>query len=284
MPELPEVETIRLGLQKQILGLQIKDIEVLATKTFPNDPKPLIGQTITGVWRRAKVLGIDLTGNLTLIFHLKMTGQVIYDDGQRRLSGGHPTADMRDEMPNKSTRVIFSLTDGSHIYFNDQRKFGWVKVIATDQIDQHDFLKGLGPEPLDKKFTVEVLKERVSKRKSMPIKVAIMEQQLIAGVGNIYASEACFDAGIDPRRKVATITDEEYQKLHQGIISSLKDGIKYGGSSRAHYVNSEGEKGLFLDYAYVYGRDGDLCKKCGTVIHKTKLAGRGTFYCPTCQK
>lgn len=283
MPELPEVETIKLGLQKQIIGLTIQKVVVLTTKTFEGQQKQLIGLKVISVWRKAKVLGIELTGDLSMLFHLKMTGQVIYDDGKRRLSGGHPTQDMRDEMPNKSTRVIFEFSDGSHLYFNDQRKFGWVKVVKTSALNEHTFLKGLGPEPLEKEFTVEVMKERLMKRKNMPIKVALMDQQLISGIGNIYASEACFNAKIDPRRKPSSLSDPELKALHKGVVQSLDDGIKHGGSSRAHYVNSEGEKGVFLDYAFVYQRDGEPCKVCKTIIEKLQLGGRGTFFCPRCQ-
>ncbi len=283
MPELPEVETIRLGLKKQIIGLTFQKIEVLNAKSLQENPQALIGQKIINVWRRAKVLGLDTDKGVSVLFHLKMTGQIIYVKGQERLSGGHPTQDMREEMPNKSTRVVFSFSDNSHLYFNDQRKFGWVKLVPTDQVDQHSFLKNLGPEPLEDNFTVQVMRERLSRRPNMPVKVAIMEQQLIAGVGNIYASEGCFNAKLDPRKKVKDLTDQEYQKLHQGIKQALQDGIKHGGSSRAHFVNSEGGKGYFLDYAYVYNREGQACKVCSTEIKKLKMAGRGTFLCEHCQ-
>ncbi len=284
MPELPEVETIRLGLQKKIIGLKIKSIEILNPKTFQGDAQSVLNAEVLKTWRAAKMLGIDLENGKSLLFHLKMSGQVIYEDGKSIFAGGHPTLDMKDAMPNKSTRVEFTFSDGSKMYFNDQRKFGWVKVVNTSELSQNTFYKGLGPEPLDKSFTPEVLKDRIQRHKTWPVKVVIMDQSTIAGIGNIYAAEACFDAKLDPRVKVSEMTAEDVIELHKGIIRSLNDGIKYGGSSRANFVNAEGEKGLFLDYAFVYGRKGEPCKKCASPIEKIELAGRGTYYCPNCQK
>ncbi len=314
MPELPEVETIKLGLENKIIGLTLTSVQILNPKTFQGTESLIIGGEVIKIWRAAKMLGIDLkipyvsspiskkgcnnttkvspsiNGNkekinqMTLLFHLKMSGQIIYQDGKTILAGGHPTQDMKDSMPNKSTRVIFEFSDRSKMYFNDQRKFGWIKVIETDKISENDFYKGLGPEPLDNSFTPNLLKERLQKHKSWPIKVAIMDQSTISGIGNIYAAEACFDAKLDPKTKVSELKDKDFKLLHAGITRSLSDGIKYGGSSRANYVNAEGEKGLFLDYAYVYARQGEPCKICKTEIEKIQLAGRGTYYCPKCQK
>lgn len=281
MPELPEVETIKLGLQKKIIGLKITKIQILSSKSFIGNPNKAQGQKVLNIWRRAKILGIDL-GNITLLFHLKMSGQLIYDNGKRFI-GGHPTPDMVGKMPNSHTRVIFSFSDGPHLYFNDQRRFGWIKVIKGDQRNL-GILGKLGPEPLDKNLTWEILKENLLKHKKTPIKVAIMDQAVVSGVGNIYSNEACFNAKLDPRTKVGDMDDEQFKALHHGIIKSLKDGIKYGGSSRAHFVDAEGHKGYFLDYAFVYGRDKHPCKKCGTEIKKIQLGGRGTYFCPKCQK
>ncbi len=286
MPELPEIETIKLGLQKKIVGLKIKKIEVLNPKTFqPFDAaQGLEGKKVLKINRLAKILVVDLSGNLSLLFHLKMSGQLIYLEGRKRFVGGHPTPDMRDEMPNKHTRVIFEFNNNSKLFFNDQRKFGWVKVVNSSSLMVDSLLKNLGPEPLEKNFTWQLLKQNLLKHKNLAVKVAIMDQTAISGIGNIYANEACFDAKIDPRTKVSDLSDEQFRKLHKGIIKALKDGIKYGGASRAHFVNSEGEKGYFLDYAYCYGRDGQPCKKCKTTIKKIQLGGRGTYFCPHCQR
>ncbi len=309
MPELPEVETIKLGLEQKIIGLTITSVEILNPKTFQGDEKLALNGKVIKVWRAAKMLGIDLKspslrakrgnlnaqdgqkipeesigGDVTLLFHLKMSGQVIYQDQNSILAGGHPTSDMKDAMPNKSTRVIFEFSDGSKMYFNDQRKFGWIRLVETAKVSEDAFYKGLGPEPLDKNFTVEVLKQQLLKHKSWPVKVVIMDQATIAGIGNIYAAEACFDAKLDPRTKVSDLTENDFIQLHKGIVRSLNDGVKYGGSSRENYVNAEGEKGDFLNYAFVYGRKGEPCKKCQTLIEKITLGGRGTYYCPSCQK
>lgn len=283
MPELPEVETIKLGLQKKIIELKIKEIQVLSPKSFIGNPKLAEGQKVLKVWRRAKILGLDL-GKITLLFHMKMSGQLIFEDGKRFI-GGHPTEDMMGNMPNAHTRVIFSFSDGSHLYFNDQRKFGWVKIVqsAKLKVQSEEILGKLGPEPLEKGFTWQVLKQNLLRHKSMPVKVAIMDQSVVSGVGNIYSNEACFDAKIDPRKKVSKLSDEEFKSLYQGIIKSLQAGIKYGGSTRVHFVDLEGRKGYFLDYAKVYGKEDYPCKGCPGKVKKIPLGGRGTYFCPSCQ-
>lgn len=281
MPELPEVEIIRIGLEKKIIGLKIRKIQILSPKTFLGNPNLAEGQTVLKVWRKAKILGMNLN-KVTLLFHMKMSGQLIYEDGKRFI-GGHPTEDMLGKMPNAHTRVIFSFSDGSHLCFNDQRKFGWVKVVDRQQVTGDSSIKNLGPEPLEKSFTWQVLKENLLHHKSMPVKVAIMDQAVVSGVGNIYSNESCFNAKIDPRTKVGEMSDRKFQNLYMGIIKALKDGIKYGGSTRVHFVDPEGHKGYFLDYAFVYGRDKHSCKVCGTEIKKISLGGRGTYFCPHCQ-
>lgn len=290
MPELPEVEIIRLGLQRKIIGLKIKKIEILNQKTFQGDPKLIEGKTIKSVWRKAKVLGMDLDNNLSLMFHLKMSGQIILIGGRQqntgtRFIGGHPTKDMGSgELPNRSTRVIFALSNELKLYFNDQRKFGWVRVVRSSELVAQRFLSTLGPEPLEKGFNWEILKTNLLKHKAMPVKVALMDQSVVSGVGNIYASEALFLAKIDPKRKASALSDDEFKRLYSGVIESLTKGIRHGGSSKTHFVNAEGEKGLFLNYAFVYNRAGKPCQVCKEKIKKITLGGRGTFYCPDCQK
>ena len=326
MPELPEVEVIKLGLQKKIIGLKITKIQVLSPKSFIGNPNLARGQKVLNIWRKAKILGVDVGShsgakrsgaieskkrsyrarrylqddNITWLFHLKMSGQLVYDDGKRparhasqlagvagRFIGGHPTPDMVGKMPNSHTRVIFEFNDKSKLYFNDQRKFGWIRIVDSGQWapegEVDSSLKTLGPEPLEDDFTWEILKSNLLKHKSQSVKVALMDQTVVSGVGNIYANEACFNAKIDPRTKVSQLTDKDMRSLHRGVILSLRDGIKHGGSSRAHFVDPEGHKGYFLDYAYVYGRDKHPCKKCGTEIKKIQLGGRGTYFCPKCQ-
>jgi len=281
MPELPEVEVIKLGLQRRIVGLKITKIQINSQKSFIGNPNLIEGQKVLKIWRKAKILGIDFD-KITLLFHLKMSGQLVWV-GKSRFIGGHPTADMNDQMPNPHTRVIFSFSDGSHLYFNDQRRFGWVKVVTSTEVTSNKLFEKLGPEPLEKAFSWQILKSNLLSHKSQPVKVAIMDQAVVSGVGNIYANEACFDGKVDPRKKVGQLTDQEFKSLYKGVIKSLQDGIKHGGSSKAHFVDAEGHKGYFLDYAYCYGRDKHPCKKCGTDIKKIQLAGRGTYVCERCQ-
>lgn len=320
MPELPEVETIRISLSKKIIGLQISKVEILNPKTFQGDSKVILNQNIINIWRKGKGLGIDLENGYALLFHLKMSGQIIYHPSEssklkadsftaqlesERFIGGHPTKDMQGGLPNKSTRVIFSLssdhsspnviplkkgiytnepgTNFSYIFFNDQRKFGWIKVLNREGLLLDKFLNGLGPEPLEKGYSWQQLKTNLLRHKKTPVKVALLDQSVVSGVGNIYACEACFNAGIDPRVKVLELGDSQFQALHQAVVQALKDGIKYGGSTKTHFVDSDGKKGLFLDYAKVYNRDKKPCLTCGAEIKKIKLGGRGTFYCPNCQ-
>ncbi|MDD5147557.1 MAG: bifunctional DNA-formamidopyrimidine glycosylase/DNA-(apurinic or apyrimidinic site) lyase [Candidatus Daviesbacteria bacterium] len=309
MPELPEVEIIKLGLQKKIIGLKIQKIQILSEKSFIGNPDLAQGKNVLKIWRKAKILGVDLSShsgakrseaiesrsyrsanaslqddkNAVLLFHLKMTGQLIYEDGKRMI-GGHPTEDMLGKMPNSHTRVIFSFSDGSHLYFNDQRRFGWVKIVDRRQATVDSLFKKLGPEPLEKDFTWQVLKQNLLRHKSMPVKAAIMDQSVLSGVGNIYSNEACFNAKIDPRKKVGDMKDREFKALHSGIIKALRDGIAHGGSTRAHFVDPEGHKGYFLDYAKVYGKEGYSCQGCKGKIRKITLAGRGTYFCPACQR
>lgn len=293
MPELPEVETIRLGLSKKITGLKITKIENISGGKSFEFSQNLRGRKVLKVWRKAKVLGLDLDNGLSLLFHLKMTGQLILvGDRVRgvgdRMIGGHPSLDMFGELPNKSTRVIFTFNDGSQLYFNDQRKFGWVRVLKNEELrmmnEEGGMLAKLGPEPLEKEFTWQILRQNLLKHPSMAVKVVLLDQSVVSGIGNIYACEACFLAKIDPRKKVKDLKETEFRRLHQGIVESLKNGIKYGGSSKTHFVNTEGKKGKFLDHAFVYNREGDICKLCGGRISKIKLGGRGTYFCPKCQK
>lgn len=268
MPELPEVETIRLGLSRKIIGLKIKKVQVINPKSFIGNPKILKGQKVLNVWRRGKVLGIQLFGNITLLFHLKMSGQLIFTKGQK---------------PGKHTRVILDFDNGFRLFFNDQRKFGWVKVTDNSQLEIGNFFKKLGPEPLEKDFSWQVFKSNLMRHKSLPVKAAIMDQTVVAGVGNIYAAEALFLAQIHPGKKVGVLSGVEIKKLHRGIIKSLQDGIAYRGSTMTHFKDTEGKKGDFLSHAFVYRREGEKCKKCKSMIEKIRISGRGTYLCPNCQ-
>lgn len=284
MPELPEVETIKLGLERKIIGQKLAQIQVLNNNSFSGNIAAIKNQEVIHVWRRAKILGVDLTEGVSLLIHLKMSGQLILVSGQDKFFGGHPTSDIMLQMPNKSTRVIFEFKNGAKLYFNDIRKFGWIKQVKTQDIQDLSFIKFLGPEPLTDSFNWQILKTNLLRRPKTAIKIALLDQTVLSGVGNIYASEALFLAKILPKRLVGTLTDAEFKRLFKGIRKTLEQGIKYGGSTRANFVNAAGEKGDFLSYAFVYNRASEDCKRCGSAILKINQARRGTYFCPVCQK
>ena len=211
MPELPEVETIKRGLSKLIVGKTIIKTESDNPKSFPNSAQDVerfvIGSKITSVRRSAKVLLIDLNSDYSLIIHLKMTGQLVYDSTKEHFGAGHPTPSLLGILPDKSTRVTLYFKDGSRLYFNDQRKFGWMKLHATATIHELPFFEKVGPEPLNDGFTWQVLKQRLAKRQKTAIKPALMDQSVIAGVGNIYADESLWGAKLNPAKIVADLSD-----------------------------------------------------------------------------
>lgn len=288
MPELPEVETLRRELKPLLVGQKIADLKVLWPKTVSPTPPPqfkklVVGQKITDVSRRAKVLIIDLTTGHLLV-HLKMTGQliVVSKDKKAKAYGGHPQPGGLDNLPNKFTRAYFSLNNGSTLYFNDMRKFGWIRHYPTNTIDQ--IFHKTGPEPLSKNFSLEFFRSILKRYPNRNLKQFLLDQTLIAGLGNIYVDEAAFLAKVLPTRKVSSLTPSEIKKLHLAIIAVLKLSISKKGTSAKNYVRSNGEKGGFVPYLNVYGRGKQPCKVCGTPIVKIRLAGRGTHFCPKCQK
>lgn len=283
MPELPEVETIKLGLQDKIVGLRISDIEVRVQKIFQGDKKEVIGAKIKKISRRAKILIFDLDNGKSLVIHLKLTGQLVYHKDGSQATFGHPIPFAGTTLPAKTTHVIFSFSDGAKLFYNDVRKFGWIKIVESSKLEVQSFFKSLGPEPLTPEFTEEKFKE-IIRRKKMPIKLVLMDQTQIAGIGNIYANEALFDAGIDPKRLAKKLSNEEIKKLYTSILKVLKEGIKYGGSSENAYVDALGGKGRMQEHFRVYGKNKEKCPKCKEVIKRIALGGRGTFFCEKCQK
>jgi formamidopyrimidine-DNA glycosylase len=287
MPELPEVETIKNGLAKHILGKRVRDVSFDWPKSFPNDPaqvnKYLVGATINRVRRRAKVLIVDLDTNYSLVIHLKMTGQLVYRHHSIAFGGGHPTDSLVGDLPDRSTRVTIDFGAG-RLYFNDQRKFGWVRLLPTPEVDEIDFFKKVGPEPLDQTLSVKDFIDRVRRRKGTSIKAAILDQSVIAGVGNIYADESLHYAKIHPASLVGDLADKQLSKLLEGIRHSLTVAIESGGSTDRNYVDAEGNRGSYLKYARVFRREGQPCPVCGTTIEKIRVAGRGTHVCPKCQR
>jgi formamidopyrimidine-DNA glycosylase len=276
MPELPEVETIRLGLAKLLPGLVIADVRHDWPKSFPNAPADaarfMVGAKIKHVHRRAKVLLIELSSNYSLVIHLKMTGQLVFV-GKERFGAGHPNQDLVGELPAKATRVTIDFKNGSQLFFNDQRKFGWMRLLPTIEVPEIDFFKKVGPEPLEDDFTAHQFIDRVMRRKNTNIKAAILDQTVIAGIGNIYADEGLWGAKIHPATTVSQVPK-----------AVLKLSIEKGGSSDRNYVDAKGQRGSYLAFANVFRKDGQPCPRCGTTIEKIRVAGRGTHYCPHCQK
>ena len=284
---MPEVETIRIGLASLLPGLVIADVAHDWPKSFPNAPADvarfMVGARVTDVRRRAKVLIIDLSSKYSLVIHLKMTGQLVYV-GQKRFGAGHPTTDLVGELPAKATRVTIDFTDGSQLFFNDQRKFGWMRLLPTIEIPEIDFFKTVGPEPLDADFTAQKFIERLNRRKNSNIKAVLLDQTVIAGVGNIYADESLWGAKIHPMALVKDIPKTKLVTLYSSLLEVLKLSIAKGGSTDRNYVDAKGKKGSYLTFANVFRRNGRPCPRCGTIIEKTRVAGRGTHLCPKCQK
>lgn len=287
MPELPEVETVRRGLHELIIGRVVAAVSHDTPKSFPNAPKDveafLIGATISDVRRRAKVLLIDLSTDYTLVIHLKMTGQLVFRGKDAVFGAGHPNDSLIGELPDRSTRVTITFEDGSHLYFNDQRKFGWIKLIPTLEVPNIDFMKKVGPEPLENDFTTDEFAERFKRRARSPIKAALLDQTVIAGVGNIYADESLWGAKIHPKQPVGTLTKAQFGALYTELRAVMNLAIEKGGSTDKNYVNAEGKRGSYMDFARVFRREGQACPRCGTTIIKFKAAGRGTHICPHCQ-
>lgn len=287
MPELPEVETVRRGLESLIIGRIISTVTVHESpKSFPNssaDIEQFFRNTVvTGLQRRAKVLLIELSSEYTLVTHLKMTGQLVYV-GNERFGAGHPNDSLVGNLPDRSTRVTITFADGSHLYFNDQRKFGWMKLYPNLEVPNIDFMKKVGPEPLEDDFTATQFIPRIRRRNNTTIKAAILDQTVLAGVGNIYADESLWGAKIHPATRVRDIPDEQLATLLDEIKYVMKLAIEKGGSTDRNYVNAEGKRGSYIDFARVFRREGQECPRCGATIEKSKVAGRGTHVCTNCQ-
>lgn len=287
MPELPEVETVRIGLQGFLPGKTIKAVHHDWPKGFPNAPADveqfLIGSRILEVKRRAKVLLIELDTQYSLVIHLKMTGQLVYRGDHERFGAGHPNDSLVHDLPDKTTHVHFDFTDGSHLYFNDQRKFGWVRLMPTVEVPHLDFFVHVGPEPLSDDFTSTDFIQRLNRRAKSGIKAVLLDQTVIAGIGNIYADEGLWAAKIHPESKVQDVPEGKLSTLYSELRRILQLSIEKGGSTDRNYVNAEGKKGSYLTFAKVFRREGKPCPRCGTTIIKTRVAGRGTHICPVCQ-
>lgn len=288
MPELPEVETLKLGLQKYIKGKKIASVDVIDPKLLSGDTKDIIGSTIKEVRRYAKGIVIELDNNFSIAVHIKLTGQLIFrDDKTKDLEAMKPTP---SKVPNKFTRIDIIFSDNSHLYFQEVRRFAWMKILNTSEIKNLPFFKTLGPEPIpspgsDTPKLSEKTLEEIVLSSNLPIKVLLMEQKKIGGIGNIYANDSLFDARIDPRRKAKSLTKVEIKVLFASILKVLNKAIKYRGSSELNFVDVLGQKGEYQNHFLIYGRKGKECRReDGGVVEKVYLGGRGTFFCKVCQK
>lgn len=272
MPELPEVETISRELDKKVTGEKIKEVvinlpKIIKTPAPPVFKKELTGKKIKGVSRRAKFVILEIEGGLYLVIHLKLTGQLIVEKSESPIE--------------KHAHVIFKFASGKDLRFIDLRRFGTMNLV--DKLEKIKAYSELGDEPLASSFTPERLKEILDKRPTK-IKQLLMDQTRIAGIGNIYAAEALFRARINPLRPAKTLNDSEVKKLHREIQEVLKEAIKYKGSSVDDYVTTDGTEGGYEKKLLIYGRDKKKCPVCNGEIKTIKLGGRGTNYCPKCQK
>ena len=371
MPELPEVETVRRGLEKLVVGRVITKVKILNEKSFQASNADVknfvVGAKIVAARRRAKVLILDLDDDFSLVIHLKMTGQIVFRDDDENWGAGHPTNSFVADLPDKSTRVEFelgepfretvfsepdlppknvirdfppaepsqgdepvgenrnihfssaNLENGSEksfaklphssaktadnsapksaakLFFNDQRKFGWIKLVPTRDVANLDFIKKLGPEmadfseknggDFDAKSAQKLFIKNVRKHAGAPIKAVILNQQVVAGIGNIYADEALWGAKIYPAEPVKNLSDNQLKKIFREAVAAMEKSLAAGGSTMKNYVRADGSRGDYLEkFANVFRREGQPCPRCGTEIIKIRVAGRGTHICPKCQK
>ncbi len=280
MPELPEVETIRSKLHREIIGKKIKSIKILEKKQFSGNPKTVEGKRIIDIKRVGKLLSMVLENKLFINIHLKLTGQILFASNinEAVFKNTIPFTGT-NKMPSKTTRVIITFSDNSGLFFNDMRKFGWMKIS-----DKQEIPKAI--DILSPNFTLEYL-EKVINQSKKPVKVLLMDQDKMAGIGNIYANEALFLAHIHPERKANTLNVTEIKSLYQAVKKVIEEGIKYKGSSAADeaYITPEGERGSMQQHFHVYQQEGKPCPKgCSGTVKRIKQAGRSSFYCPRCQK
>jgi formamidopyrimidine-DNA glycosylase len=293
MPELPEVETVRRGLQPVMEGSKIlkaetrrKDLRFPFQKDFN---ARLEGQTVTGLGRRAKYLMADLESGDVLLMHLGMSGsfRVLKDEGQAKPGQfHHPRSEDRAH-----DHVVFHMSSGAAVVFNDPRRFGYMKIIARKAFEDEPLLKGLGPEPLGNEFDAKMLAQSCANKKTS-LKAALLDQRVVAGLGNIYVCEALFRSHLSPRRLAATLATKKAEptdhakRLVSAIHAVLNQAIKAGGSSLRDHRQTSGELGYFQHSFQVYDREGETCQSagCGGIVKRFTQNGRSTFWCPKCQK
>ena len=308
MPELPEVQTVVTELNKKLKNRKIKRLAVHTSKLISVGPQTvsnirdvsqkvvnqftrlLTGRKILSVRRRGKMLIFDVDGPLAMLAHLKMTGQFIFEDPILAKKTGskyrllNKLSAPLTKLPSKHTHVVFYFTDKSVLYFNDIRKFGYIRIVEDKDLDKVKEFKEYGPEPLEKDFTFKVFATSLKNRKKVLIKLALMDTKVVVGIGNIYSDEILYHANVRPDRKVESLSTKELNKVFEQIKPVLKTGIKYKGSSVGDFVRTDGKWGSMGKHHFVYGRKGQACLGCGTIILSKKMGGRTTCFCPKEQK
>lgn len=298
MPELPEVENLRIGLEKNILGQKILKVEVrkpklvsgngtlrkASTKKVQDFEQGLKGEKFIAVERRAKNLIFKLTHDKIIIAHLKMTGQFVFKPKSgKQITGGHPIEISEKTLPNKHSHIIFTLENGM-LYYNDTRMFGYILYYPTiESFEKENHFRKYGKEPLDKTFTTKYFTEALKNKKGK-IKTILLNQDIVTGIGNIYADESLFESGILPNRNASSLSKIEIEKLRNTIIRIMKRAIKVGGSSVATYRLVDNSQGNYAREHKVYGKAGKLCTKCNKPLEKILIQTRTTIFCPRCQR
>jgi formamidopyrimidine-DNA glycosylase len=298
MPELPEVESLKRSLEPYIVGKTIKSVIVNKPKLVsgsgtvrqPLEHKKqefetqLSDSKITDITRIAKNLIIHLSNSQVILVHLKMTGQLVYqDENNNKVLGGHPIELSESDLPNRHSHIIFELDQGT-LYYNDVRMFGYVLLYPDlDTIYKLGHFDKIGLDPFDDKFTAEYLYQHLKSKKSK-LKTVLLNQEIVTGLGNIYADEVCFKAGILPTRLANTLTKKEVNKLYRAITEIIPKAVEMGGSSIANYIMADGSRGTYAREHKVYGKGGKLCVICNNNLQKTIINSRTTVFCKLCQK
>jgi formamidopyrimidine-DNA glycosylase len=290
MPELPEVETTVSQLNKEVLGKKILDC-IIETKKLIKKPKniqafkkQIKGAKIEKIWRRGKNIIFELSNKKFLLVHLKLTGHFLIGKWKKEKKNWtvvEGNEALKDPM-NRFLRVIFLLDDGRQLALCDLRKFAKIEILEKKDLEKQ--LSKLGPEPLDENFTLEKFKEILSKVKKGKIKKVLMDQQKIAGIGNIYSDEILWEAKVHPAKNVKKLKEEEIKKIFEAMKKILKKGIESGGESISDFRQITGEKGKFDEQRKVYKREGEKCFRCGAKIKRMKFGERSSYFCPSCQK
>lgn len=287
MPELPEVETVRLQLLHRLKNRTIVAATIHHPKSVGNDSRfvqKIKDQTIDHIDRIGKLMIFSFIGedNLFLLAHLKMTGQfLILDKNGNVGGGGHSLSPTDTHLPNRHTRITFTLDNGTELFFNDMRLFGYVKVATAAEVKT--VRSKFGPEPIGDDFNVAAFAAALKRRRS-PIKAVLLDQSFIAGLGNIYVDEALFTARVRPTRQADKVTKNEAAAIAAASRDIMRHSITVGGTTFQHFVDTGGQNGNYTDYLQVFGKQNTPCSRCGTTIVKIRCAGRGTHYCPDCQR